>query len=279
MKNLLLLTCLSFIACFSLKGQSVYYNNGQDNFLRLELNRPVFSNDFGSAINFLSFDSYLNGEFTIRGKNKFAFELPYSRLSFDLGPGRTSDSRFGNIALAYQIRKLNDPNFLEFKLRLPTSDINVPLLLFTDYTERFTSAVQDILSLEVSINKESANILGAYYRVKPGLKIIIPTKDDSLDDSMEMLLDINLLGGYRTEKIDFNAGLTTTSIITESDIDFDERVLRQLFTTLSYTGTAFQPGFIVRLPLGGNFGDSYDVVLGVHLSYIFGGKSKMSAEN
>ena len=282
MKSFFLFTLLCFVVSFSLSGQSVYYNHGHDNFLRLEFNRPVFSDDFGSAINFLSFDSYLNGEFTVGGKNKLAFELPYNRLSFDLGNSRSSDSQFGNIALAYQIRNLDDANYFEFKVRLPTAQetsFGGFGLLFTDYTERFTSVIPDIFSLEVSLNKESTNTQGAYYRFNPGLNILIPTSDDAFDDPLEMLLDINILGGYRNQNIDFNAGLTTTSIITESDIDFSDRILRQLFTTFTYTGTAFKPGVIIRLPFGDTVGDSYDVVLGVHFSYVFGGSSKKTTED
>ena len=272
MKIHYLFIALCLIGSSSLSAQSIYNNYGQDNVLRLELNKPIFSDD--SGLGFLSIDSYLNGEFKVGKKNKIAFEVPYSRINFNSSFGDESISNLGNIAIAYQIRNLVKPNFLEFKVRLPTVDNNtLGSLLLTDYTERFTSVIRDLVSFEPSYNLESSNSTGLYYRFKPGFKLLIPTRSNTFDDSMELLLDLNILYGYRSEAIDINAGLTTTSIITEGDIDFGDRVLRQMFTSFTYTGSAFKPGLLIRIPLGDTVGSLYDFVVGLQLAYTFGNKS------
>jgi len=257
-------------------AQSIYYNHGQEDFLRVEFNKPLFGDN--SGIGFLSFDSFLNGEFTVGKKNKIGFELPYSRVSIDNGIGNNSSSEFGNIALVYQIRDLVKPNYLEFKLRLPTSSEPAVLpTLFSDYTERLTSSFPDLISIESSYNFESKNTSGLYYRVRPGLKLLIPTDTDA-NDGAELLFDANILGGYRNKKFDLNAGITTTAIITEEEV-FDDRVLRQLFTSFTYNAGSFKPGLILRLPMG-DFSEIYDVAVGLHLTYTIGGTpSKISVDN
>lgn len=286
MKPHFLVAILFFVGSFSMSAQSIYYNHGHDNFLRLEINRPIFTTDFD--VNMLSFDGYLNGEFRIGEKNKIAFEIPYHRFSTDLDLGSVSNfqinnttSQLGNMAIAFQIRNLEHPNYFEFKLRLPTPEeintfgINSTL---TDYTERLTSFVPNIFSIEGSYSLESTNQLGLYYRFKPGLKFIIPTDHFSFNGELELLLDMNVLGGYRSEIFDINAGITTTSIITESDIDFSDRVLRQIFTTITFTGQSIRPGLMIRKSLGELSEGFYNIVIGFHIGYTFGSKSKSSQD-
>ena len=98
-------------------------------------------------------------------------------------------------------------------------------------------------------------------------------------DDTEFLIDLNILGGYRTEKFDLNAGITTTTIISEDVNDFDDRILRQLVSTFTYTAGAWKPGLIFRIPLDeDNFGDSFDISIGVHVGYTFGNESKNSPD-
>jgi len=268
MKTIYLILFLLYVGSFSLSAQSIYYNHGSDNFLRAEFNRPVFES-FANA-DFLSFDLFLNGEFRVGKKNKISFEIPFSRSSFDTGVGLATTSGLGNLALGFQIRDLESPNYLEFKLRLPTMDDN-NFGLFTDYTERLASLIPNFISFEAKYNLESAKTIGLYYRFKPGLKLLISTNDSSFNDDLELFLDINLLGGYRTNFFDVNAGIASTSIITEQDIDIRDRVLDQLFATFTYTASSIKPGIIIRVPLD-DVGFDHDIVLGVHMSYIFGTK-------
>jgi len=271
MKNRLLISILLLVGAFSLSAQSIYYNYGQDNFLRFEFNRPLISDDFG--IGFFTFNSFLNGEFRIGKKDKIAFEVPFSRFAFDFD--NFSESALGNIAIAYQIRDLVNPNYFEFMVRIPTAGTNN--FLFVDYTERFASSFPDILSIEGSYHLESKNALGWYYRFKPGLKILIPTSDDNfIFNEVELLLDVNILGGYRNEKFEANAGITTLTILTEGDTNLDDRILRQFVTTITFVAGAWKPGIIIRAPLGDSLGELLDGVLGVHVGYTFGTKSKLT---
>lgn len=275
MKKHFLIFIFCIIGSIALQSQSIYYNYRQDDFLRLELNKPFFSSSSSFYdIGFLSFDAYLNGEFKVGQKNKIAFELPYNLLSLETWNDSYSSSNIGNIALAYQIRDLVSPNYLEFKLRLPTAkrgDTFEPSFLMADYTERFASLVPDLFGIEASYSLESGSIEGFYYRFKPGLQCLFPI-ENSFDDSFELLLDLNVLGGYRNQNIDFNAGITTTSIITESDMHINERVLRQFFTTFTYNARPVKPGFMFRVLLDESVGNLFEIVLGVHVGYTFGSK-------
>lgn len=279
MKNNFLIALLCLAGSLSLSAQ-IQYNYEQDNFLRLELDRPVFNDLFGTAgINFFSFAAYLNGEFNIGESGKIAFEIPYFRTSAE-SFGSSSD--LGNIAIAYQFRNFGTPDFLELKLRIPTAgeDNFGPILSLVDYTERFSAIVPDLISFEPSYNLESKNKDGFYYRFRPGLKFLIPTDDNNFDDAFELLLDLNIYGGYRTGNIDINAGITSTSILSEGDLDFDERVLRQFSSTITYTTGAFKPGVIFRVPLGDEIiSDLYNIAIGVHFSYIFGGRSNFTPDS
>lgn len=281
MKNNFLFAILCVFGSFSITAQSSYFNHGQDDFLRVEFNR-IFFDDLGADQNFLSFNAYLNGEFKVGKKNKISFELPYSRFSIDDGGGgEFSVASIGNIAVGYQIRDLDSPNYFEFKVRVPTvseDDLSPLLILSSDYTERFSAFFPDLLSLETSYNLESNNTTGLYYRFRPGLKLLIPTSDELFNNEVELLLDLNILGGYRTSKFDVNAGLTTTSIITDSDIDLDDRVLRQLFTSFTYMGGALKPGVILRMPMG-ELNESINYSIGVHLTYTFGSNPEQVIDN
>jgi hypothetical protein len=272
MKNQFLIAILCLVGSFSLSAQSIYYNYGQDNFLRLEFNRPIFSDDFDAK--FFTFDAFLNGEFRVGKKDKISFEIPFSRFAFDSFGSGFSDTRLGSIAIGYQVRNLEKPSYFDFKLRLPTADDDGLSIVFTDFTERFTSVFPNIVSIEGSYNFESKNLLGWYFRFKPGAKLLIPTNDETLDD-LELFIDMNILGGYRTEKFDVNAGITTTTIATAENIDFEDRILRQLVSTFTYTTGAWKPGLIFRIPLGDEiFGDTFDIAIGVHVGYNFGNGSR-----
>ena len=267
MKNYFLITVLCFVASLTLSAQSIYYDYGQDNFLRLEFNRPIFNNnDFGANPNIFSFESYLNGEFRVGKKNKIAFEIPYSRFTLNSDFGSFSSNELGNIAIAYQIRDLAKPSYIEFKVRVPTA--NDFGLFLADYTERFTATFPDLLSFEGSYTYEIEATQGLYYRFKPGLKLLIPISDSFSDDA-EGLLDLNALIGYKSEKFDINGGITSTWILTESGADFDDRVLRQLFTTFTYNAGAVKPGILLRIPLGDNIAFGYNISVGIHVAYTF----------
>ena len=273
--NFLFAAILCLVGTFSLSAQSIHFNYGQDNFLRLELNRPVFSDNFGD-VGFFSFASYLNGEFKVGQKGKISFELPYSRSSIEFFG---SESNLGNIAIGYQLRNQVNHNYLQFNLRLPTGGDDAftsLLLLIGDITERFTASDPDLVSIESSYNLESKTNQGLYYRFRPGLQLIIPTEDNV---DTELLLNLNIIGGYRTDAIDINAGFTTTSLITEADPDFDDRVIRQFSTNFTYTAGAFKPGLLFRIPLGDLVSDVYDLSIGVHLTYTFGGKTELTSAN
>lgn len=265
MRTIIPLLILCVVGSLSLSAQSIYYNYGQENFLRLETNKSVSSDDFMS---FFSFDAYLNGEFRVGNNNKIAVEIPFNRGSFDFGFGSFSDFGIGNISVAYQIRKLTTPSYYELKLRLPTAGAELPLL--ADFTERISSFIQDLFSVEGSYNFESSSVNGFYYRIKPGFKLLI-FNDDAFQDTAELLVDLNLLGGYRTGMLDINVGYTTTTTITEDNIDFSDRVLRQFLATITYEAGAFQPGLIFRLPLNDAL-DNSNLLVGVNLAYTLGGE-------
>ena len=277
MRSIILLVLASnFFAFTSLSSQSIYYNCGLDNVVRLEVNKPFFEDN--NVFDFLTTDTYLSGEFKVGQSHKIALELPISRIGFqDIGFPVEGETGIGNLSVAYQFRNLSNSNYFEAKLRLPTSgdlDQNAFLSgLFTDFTERFTSSLPSTTSIEPSYFHEGGFGDGGYYRLNPGLKGIFAS-DDVFED-FEMLLDLNALIGYRNESIDINGGLTTTSILTESDIDFGDRVLRNFVTTFTYVGSSFQPGLILRIPWGQGFG-FYDIAVGVQLSYVIGRTNKSS---
>ncbi len=271
-----ILLSLFFFCSFSLTSQSISYNYEEENIIRLEFNRPIFKE--GIDANFLTFDSFLNGEFKVGNNNKISFEIPFTTFSFDFGIASEKDSKFGNVAIGYQFRKAGQPNYFDLKLRLPTTDENSFIFIFTDYTERLSAIIPNILSVEGLYNIESQNTTGSYYRFRPGISFWYPTGDDSFSDDFEMLLNLNFLGGFRGDKFDLNAGLITSSILTEKDIELDERVFRQLISTFTFTANNFKPGIIVRVPLGDDFNDSYGFSLGIQMTYIFGDNSKNPIE-
>ena len=268
MRSILLLAFLCTSMSISMTAQSIYYNYEQDNVVRLELNRPIFKDAFaGDAINFFSFDAYLNGEFKIGESNKIAFELPFSRISV----GSESESNFGNISVAYQLRNLSSPSYFEFKLRIPSAGDDSFSFITTDYTERF-SANFPVWSLEPSFLYESGFGNGGYFRVKPGAKLLFDD-DDNIDDDIEVLFDLSGVIGYRNGSIDINGGFTSTTVLTEDAGAFSDRSLWQAFATVTYNANQFQPGLIFRLPINSIFQDIYSITIGVQLGYRFGGSS------
>ena len=268
MKNNTLYLLLCLICSSSLSAQSIHYNYNSDNFVRLEYNRPIL-NDFGE--DFFTFASFLAGEFRVGNQGKIAVEIPFSRLGGSFG--FDSNTAIGNIGVGYQFRNFDTSNYFEVKFRLPTlGDNNLAassISTVTDFTERLTSSIPSTFSIESSYNLESNSYLGLYYRFRPQLLLLI-----SSDTDTELLLNLNLIGGYRTPDIDINAGITTSTLITESNVDFDNRVLRQISTSFTYNAGQLKPGVLLRAPIsGGVINDVYDISIGVHLTYAFGGTS------
>jgi hypothetical protein len=252
-------------------GQSIYYNYEQDNVVRLEMNKISLSDEFDVPLNFFSFDGYINSEFKVGGSNKIAVEIPFSRISIESFNGdNETEFSIGNVSVAYQIRSLNSPSYLEFKLRLPTGS-DEAIFLASDYTERLSAIfIRSSWSIEPSYTFESNIEENIYFRLKPGAKLFIDV-DDFFEDSFEGFFDLSGAIGYRDELIDINGGITSTTIFTQETDSFSERLFWQAFATASFKIGQFEPGLIFRLPLTGEFNDLYSPMVGVHLGYRFGG--------
>lgn len=265
MKNLLTLIAVFLFTCTSVSAQSIYRNYEHQNVIQLESNFKSFGNQFSTRFfEFPTFDTYLNAELNIGTTNKITVEVP---LSVTTAPdinfrGNDSNTLIGNIALGVQIRNLKSSNFLEIKLRIPTSGEN--LVTTSDYTERLTSNLEQTWSLESSYLINNTFGDGGYFRFKPGVKLLLFERFSNYE--LDLIFDASGLIGYRNDFLDINGGITTTSIISEPDLDFSDRNLSQLFTTVSYTKNNFKPGLIFRIPFDQR---TFNWSIGVNLAYTF----------
>jgi len=268
MKNIITLFTVILLACQGLNAQSILYDQGQQGHIRVEVNKPLFK---GDGIGFFSIANFINGHFKLGSTNTLAVELPVSRFTGEGFGGDFSSTDIGNIGVAFQLRNQENANFFEFKARLPTADDDVlfggSVGILTDYTERFTAFVPDLISVGANYFLTNNAGMGAYFRFKPGIDLLIPTQDEA---DNELLAYMSVAGGYRSEKIDWNAAIASAIIITEDDIDFGERINRQFISTVSFTSGSFHPGAIIRVPLGNDINEVYDLSIGVSLNFLIG---------
>jgi len=274
-------------------AQSIHYNYQKNNVINLEFNKPFFKGDYSNG-DFFSYDAYLNVEFEVgRQANKIAVELPFYRVSVDniFGRNTVEESFFGNISVAYQFRKLTSASYLEFKLRIPTGFEDSLLFGGTDYTERLTANILNVWSLEPNYLFDSNKDNGGYLRIKSGVKMMFGT-GTGFGDDFEAFLDLHGTIGYRNNKIDFNVGITSTTLLTEdlkaavlnttSPSDepesFPDRSFLQAFATITYKINKIEPGLIIRLPLNSGFKDIYSTIVGLQLGYRFGRSSNHMQE-
>jgi hypothetical protein len=70
----------------------------------------------------------------------------------------------------------------------------------------------------------------------------------------------------RTDILSFGVGFTGRILLTESDLDFDERTWHQLGFASSVAFGQFRPGFHMRIPLDEELKDFSDVIYGLNFS-------------
>ncbi len=131
-------------------------------------------------------------------------------------------------------------------------------------SSRFMSYLHKVIQLSAAGGYRYVNNSGFGFRVTAGGQLGIPNQGDP-----EVFGDFNTCFWYQGNSLRVGAGLSTLAQVTESDIDFGDRLL----TTVNFFGDLkagqWSPGAHLQIPVGDNLSRGVDLIYGLHLSYFF----------
>ncbi len=179
-----------------------------------------------------------------------------------------NETGIGNIFVGLQTTTKIDGLSFELGIRLPTADEDKVMA----YLPSTISDLEKYSSF--SFNAWGASLLstyqfdiasGVYGSAVLGPSLIIPKKDEYGDTE---LFGNYILGiGYKNERFDVSARLVGFMILSESDLDFDERTFHHTVFSASILFDRLEPGIILRLPM-----DEFSMhkfIFGISLGYRF----------
>jgi hypothetical protein len=237
------------------------YNAGHG--MCLEILKPFF--DDNDDISFLTSTQNLSGRYQVSHKIFLVAELPFAHFNSDF-----SDSEFsiGNPYLGFVRHKAGQPYFLEVGIRAPlASDEKFNALfvgLFTDY-DKAEAYVPDLLTVSIKgtyVKKYNSNFM---LRLSGGPTIWQATKDNTIEDDTEALLDYSGHVGYDGSKVRIMGGITGRLVVTESDIDIQERTIHHFGLFGRYKSKNVQPGLLLKIPIDEDLNDIFNFSIGVNL--------------
>ncbi|MEM7548747.1 MAG: hypothetical protein AAF363_03685 [Bacteroidota bacterium] len=273
------ITLLLFM-CSSLADAQSFWKERSLNKISIQWSKPILPEGF-DVFNTATSRTTISGNFSVGQKVGIAIEVPtaFARIDNDFLFGNvSSEGEFilGNVYLGTEIGNLSNGFFGELGVHLPTNSTGDDFFdgdaagigLLSDYAQ-IQSFTQDVFWIDAKLNYiQSGN--GFSFRGRGGLDLGILTENDDFfeQDDSELLLDLGFQAGYDNEKVTVLGGFQTQGILSESDLEFDERFNTLLGLTVSATLNKFRPGLNVKVPVSGPANPSIDAVFGVHLSYL-----------
>ncbi len=272
LKNYAALRCsLTLVLLFSAflgRTQNIWLDHNE-NSITLDLNRPFFEGDENFTFPSLAFNIY--GRYSVSEKVTLVADLPfaYSSFSFSGFGADESENNFvaGNMYLGAEIAS-NDKSFTtELGIRIPTAtddNIGSTVLVFSNY-DRTESYVSDFMDIGARGNYFLSLEENLQLRLRGGANLLIFTGGEEDIDS-ELLADYAGQFIYSSGVVNAKFGISGQAIITESDLDFDERVVNSLGLAVDFDLNGFTPGVGVKLPLDQDVREIIDAVLSVNFT-------------
>jgi hypothetical protein len=119
---------------------------------------------------------------------------------------------------------------------------------YSDYYRK-TAFFSDILTITLGLNGFKRNKEGFFFKCRIGPEFWMNTERGSGSDRAELLLDYCGQAGFEINRFSVAAGLTGQMLITEGDLDFEERTVHQLGFEACLKAGKIWPSIRLLLPL------------------------------
>ena len=230
-------------------------------------------------------DSYFQVTFPtsswfVTGRGQFSpnisgiFELPafFAKYKFDNGaggPGSTSQSHFGfaNPYFGIEVGKEGSSPLWNIGLRPPViSERNMAWAGSSQFisSHRVFAYINRVLTVSTNLGYRHVAPSGFGLRTTIGGQLAIPDEGD-----IEIFADLATNFWYRTSKLRLMTGLSSLCVVTESDIDFTDRLITSVSFSADITLGQVEPGLHVQFPIGDNLSETINNMYGVHIAYHF----------
>jgi hypothetical protein len=194
--------------------------------------------------------------------------IPYSVLAGDLVDD--SEGCVGNIYVGLQLRLNSRPGnyfFASMGAFLPTAPDNKPdpitSALFTNYLQIqkfFPDMVTIYGNLAYHHLKEGDFIFGGEF----GPNLMIPTEEDA---DVELLVHYALTAGYRWKYVDLKVEFQGLGIITEEELDTEDRYIHDLAFGVYWNRGKIRPGVFYKIYLKEYLRDVVTGVIGLKVDF------------
>lgn len=236
--------------------------------------RTYFGDDSYFQVTFPTSSWFVTGRGRFSPSVSGIFELPafYANYKFDNGsggPGSTSQSRFGfaNPYFGIEVGKEGTSPLWNLGARIPViSERNMDWAGTSQFisSHRFLAYLNRVLTLSSNWGYRYAPTSGFGLRTTLGGQLAIPDRGDK-----EVFGDLATNFWYRTPKLRLMTGLSSLCIVTESNIDFFDRLLTSVSFSADVTLGQVEPGIHLQFPVGDNLSESINNMYGVHIAYHF----------
>jgi hypothetical protein len=220
-------------------------------FHSLPQNTPTFS------LRYLRPDFDRDTELTLlSGVYDLTFNVPVSPTSNVVGSipfssfgvkNSDTERNVGNLYLGYQA-KLSNTDYKQSVMSLgvflptaPTENTSANFMgLFSNYYQ-IEKYVPEMLTLYGNYTYRRANADGALFGLEIGPNIFIPTGADDANES-ELFLHYGVTGGFQLSQLTIYTELTGIGLLTENDLDAEDRFSHFLALGAHWNGKSMHPG-------------------------------------
>ncbi len=189
-----------------------------------------------------------------------------------------SDSRFdgiGNLYLGFQIPGAgNEKIFVTNNLGLfiPTAENSVDpsALYLNSLTDAvgLAKSIPDYLTAQWITSVQSNTDNTGLYGFELGLSCFQPTGELTNDFDTELFINYGIKGGVQIEKLSLFTEIVGLGIISESDLNLEERFISTLQLGFIWEGRNFQPGIFFKTYFQKEDTDVVDHIIGFQLDFI-----------
>jgi hypothetical protein len=131
-------------------------------------------------------------------------------------------------------------------------------------SHRFLAYLNKVIQISTNLGFRHMSSSGLGVRIAGGTQFGLPNKGDA-----EMYGDLATNIWYQTPRIRMMGAISGLVLITESNVDFSDRLLMTVGVAGDLKFGSWESGVHFQLPIDNNLTDRIKTIYGLHLSYLF----------